>query len=161
MRQDPRAPGRGDSLMSSCLPQQALTWLPAQERQSPQGIPRELLLTTLGVTNFHPSYSCGFHGVGSAPCHQHSTWQVSHAPREFLLFQDSVSSPPLPADSHVLTSGFSSCYPGYSLLARDRLESPRSVQSEGREALGDPPGSPAGCTGTKAARPRSCTTCQT
>lgn len=100
MRQDPRAPGRGDNLVSSCLPQRAWNRLPAQDWQSPQVIPRELLLTTLGVTNFHPRYSCSFRGVGSAPCHQHPTWQASHSPREFIFFQDSASSRLLLADSH-------------------------------------------------------------
>lgn len=160
--------GKQGPKQSSSLPQWAcihatLSNVPTRT-DSPIGDSRSLLLTSLGITNLPPNNSCVICGMGPLPCLCHSAEQVILAPRAVNSLSDPIEPLPHPCLVTVTVADlrFLFLLPKITLVAREGAGIPGSLQSGGGESLGgSPPGSPAGCTGTRVAHLRSCTTCQT
>lgn len=114
---------------------------------TPQGIPEGYCSPFWGLL------ICIFCGVGPLPCSQ----RVNPLPGPI----EPLSHPCLVT----VTVAELRCLfllPKITMVARKEAEIPGSMQSGGGEPLGgSPPGSPAGCTGTRVAHPQSCTTCRT
>lgn len=106
-----RAPNSPHACLSGPVSMPPLAMYPPRT-DSPIGDSRNLLLTSLGITNLPPNNSCIICGMGPLPCHCHSAEQVILAPRAVnSLRSHRASSSPLFGDSHCsLTLGFSSCY---------------------------------------------------
>lgn len=106
----------------------------------PQGIPRELLLTSLGVTNLTPSYSYASVEWALFPVTDtQPAWQVTHAPRVNPL-SGTIEPFPHPCLVTVIVADLSFLFllPKITLLSREGAGILGNMQSWG----GDPAGKP-------------------